>query len=269
MKTNPAAQHRTSPRHRAFTLVELLIVIAIVAVLASLAFVVSNKAMEKAAIIKTMGNMKQLATLSKVFSSENNDAIMDTWQTVASDGQKRQWAEHILVILSPELAENKNYSKSPGDTFAETVGIFSDPKALKQARGKFTGGGHFSWRTIAYNNRIGAFIPQNPGTNPWKQGAKYASQVAAPNKLLLYTQPAISGDRYNYFAQPNDAAGGKIDFDLHGGKTIVGFYDGHVDLFSKANFPGNGGTNPNNGAPYTTKQINEFWFGSETPFTAP
>jgi len=269
MKTNLAAQQSGSVRYRAFTLMEVLVVIVIIAVLASVTFSIVNKALEKAAVTKTMGNMKQLATVSRVFSSDNNDAIMDTWQTVASDGQKRQWSEHILVMLSNELAQSQNYSKSPGDQFAQTIGIFSDPKAIKQAHGKLATSGHYSWRSFGYNNRLGAFIPQNPGTNPWKQGAKYTSQVSSPNKLLLYSQPTLSGDRFNYFIQPNDAASGKIDFDLHGGKAIVGFFDGHVELFTKANFPGNSGINPNNGAPYTTQQINEFWFGSVTPFTAP
>ena len=255
--------------HRGFTLVELLIVIVIIAALASITFLIAKKSMDRAAMMKTMGNMRQLSTLSKVFSSENNDAIMDTWQTIASDGQKRNWCEHILVILSPDLATNKDYMNAAGDTFAKSIALFADPKALKQAGAQLASSGHFSWRTIAYNNRIGAFTPKEPGTNPWKQGAKYGYQVSSPNKLLLYAQPTLTGDKFNYFAQPGDAVGGKIDFDLHAGKSIVGFYDGHVELYDKKHYPANGGINPTSGKAYTNSQINEFWFGSTTPFTAP
>ena len=255
-------------RHLGFTLVELMVVIVIVVILASLVFVGTTRVKNKAALVNTMNNMKQLATAAHSFSADNNGAIMDTWQT-ESNGQKRQWSEHILVTMEPGLAEKQNYKKDAGDSFARQVEIFSDPAALANAKAKLDTSGHNSWRTFAYNNRLGAFTPKEPGKNPWKQGAKYVRHVMAPTKLIYYTQPKPSGSRFDYFTQPGDAKNGKIDFDLHKGKTPVGFFDGHVELFDARTFPGVGGIDPSTDAVYSAVKLNEFWFGRKTPFTAP
>lgn len=264
MKSN---QHQT--HHRlGFTLVELLVVIVIVATLATLGVMGARRALDSAARAKTMGNLKQLASTAMIFSSDNNGALMDTWQTV-SGGQQRSWAHHLMVTLSPEMTENKKYETSAGDQLARSLEIFADPKALKAAKGKLPESGHESWRSFGYNNRIGAFIPANPGTNPWKTGAKYVNAVEEAHKLILFTQPKLSGDNYPYFAQPGDANNGRVDFDLHNGISLVGFLDGHVREYSKFNYPGNGGTNPRSNSKYTTAELNELWLGRATPFTAP
>jgi prepilin-type N-terminal cleavage/methylation domain-containing protein len=260
--------HRKPQYPLGFTLVELLVVIVIIAVLGSVAFMVGRKVMDSAAKAKTMGNLKQLSSLTQVFAADNNGALMDTWRTV-SGGQTRMWSEHLLVTLSEDLADNQNFKKSVGDAFAQSVGIFSDPKALKAAKGRLPESGHNSWRTFGYNNRIGVFVPDQPGQQGWKTGAKYINQVVATNKLILFNQPTLAGNNYPYFSQPGDLAGGRVNFDLYQGFSMVGFFDGRVELIAKKNFPANGGTNPRSGETYTTAELNEFWLGRATPYPAP
>lgn len=58
----------------AFTLVELLVVIAIIALLASLALPAISKSKEKASIVKSAANMKQIGLALKMYANDNNES---------------------------------------------------------------------------------------------------------------------------------------------------------------------------------------------------
>lgn len=89
-------------------------------------------------------------------------------------------------------------------------------------------------------------------------------QVEAPSKLVLYTQKTLAGDNYPQFLQPEDLSAGTINFDLHRGVALVGFYDGHVELFQKSNYPAAGGINPSTDKAYTALELNNFLYGRAT-----
>ena len=266
------SKHNTPPPNQGFTLIELLVVIVIIAVLAALGFTGARKLIDSASKAKSMGNIKQLVSTCQLFATDQNGAIMNWNNTETAIGgvtAKRHWSHNMLLTISPDLATDDNYSKSPGDTYAREIGLFAYPKALKQGKGKLSNSGHNSWRTYAYNNRIGVAKVDFPGQIEYATGAKYVQQVEAPGRLVLLSQRILDGGTYYSFLQPEDGSTGKIDFKLYNGSVMVGFFDGHVESFTKKIYPSWGGISPRTGNAYTNTDMNEFWFGRVTPFPAP
>jgi prepilin-type N-terminal cleavage/methylation domain-containing protein/prepilin-type processing-associated H-X9-DG protein len=251
-----------------FTLVELLVVIAIIAVLATLGFMGARKMIDSASKTKSMGNIKQLILAFHQYSNDQNGMIMhwnETESTIGGVTAKRNWSQNMLLTLSPDLASNNG---SIQDTYAREIGIFADPKALKQAKTQLPKSGPNSWRTYAYNNRIGVPKVDFSGQIPYAQGAKRVNQVDSPNKLVLLSQRILTG-YYHSYLQPEDGSNSAVDFNLYKNSSMVGFLDGHVEWFTKKNYPSWSGISPRTGKAYTNAEMDVLWFGRSPKFDAP
>ncbi len=249
-------------RHdRGFTLVELLVVIAIVAVLAVVGMTASRKMVLNANKSKSMNNLRQLVAVSQGFSSENNGAILHESATMINE-RRREWTEVLFDEVAPEAASLEEKQR---DMIAKGLGLFGDNQALKIANGKLPKSGSKSWRTFAYNNQIGS-VALDPGqTMEWVAGAAFTHQVENPEKLILFSHTKLnSNNDYTYILQGNDYENERIEFDIYGGSGIVGFFDGHVEMFTKAHFPGPGARNPQTGSPYTDAELNQYYWGRAT-----
>ena len=75
----PGGFSQISKTTSAFTLIELLIVIAIVAVLAALLFPSVSKAMNKAKDAKCLSNLRQIGVAARLYAGDNNDLIVQSF----------------------------------------------------------------------------------------------------------------------------------------------------------------------------------------------
>lgn len=93
-----------SPSRRAFTLVELLVVITIIAVLAGIAVPVYSKVKERAAAIQCGNNLRQLGMGAVAFAGDNDGDLL-------VDADSTKWT----ILLRNTYVSDNNIFQSPFD----------------------------------------------------------------------------------------------------------------------------------------------------------
>lgn len=86
-----------------FTLIELLIVIAIIAILASILLPALNKARGKAREIHCVNNMKQLGIALFIYTDSWNQHLPTIMTTTSATTETRYWFDSSMLNLNPKL----------------------------------------------------------------------------------------------------------------------------------------------------------------------
>ena len=191
---------------KGFTLVELLTVIAILAILSSFLLVGLAKARERARRVQCMNNIKQVATALDMFANSNKDHYpLATGQHDWGDTPLKGWMEQVFDYI-----KNKQAYKCP-----------SFPKNISDYH-------YFMSGRAAYLN-----------AEPDGFASTFREQVKYPSSFV------IAGDTNYKFAEPDCdkddytqnclgwAAGVDYREPLHGGGLNVAFMDTHVLWFNK------------------------------------
>lgn len=216
--TDPTARmHAPS----AFTLVELLVVVAIIALLLAILLPGLRKAQEAARTIKCLSNERQILVLMNTYAPENDDFLPNG--VGEAGGCLWTWMGHLAkyVYYTDDWNDGK-LTYNPGG-----LQIFLCPSVeLVQAPGDVGIG----QTTVGYYKRLsssyGAVTPFIGAGQGNRLSAKL-SQIAAPSRKAL-----LSG--YNYYICSdftlNDYRGepyGRRLAAIHPDKVNVGYADGH------------------------------------------
>ena len=202
-------------KQKTFTLIELLVVIAIIGILASMLLPALSKAREQAKMIACTNNLKQIATISIVYSEDYDGfpapgGVGDPWGNVGDS-----FPYHFM----------KNYLKTNPYSGSTDPGIFFCPA---DKRGKFTQ----DWillGTCSY--AIGYGYYKNPGKS---------SKMPKPDQKVLFAEGNyINGNSINKMRIKKECGpffDGYSDLLApHNDYCKMTFMDGHIDKFKYIN----------------------------------
>jgi prepilin-type N-terminal cleavage/methylation domain-containing protein/prepilin-type processing-associated H-X9-DG protein len=223
METMGAASHYTTlkasttsrrGRMEAFTLVELLVVISVIAILASLAMPTLVRALRQAQATRCMSNVRQLAVAMQTYALNNGGRVSGIYGPCQPDNQPT-WLFHMGPDYDPD---NLNvWPDCPGR--GQLFPYFHDEKLLLCPADR-EGNGKFSYS-----------IPQVTAFHIMDQ-----VEDAAQATLFIEEDPfcGIGGRSADGTLMLDRREGGFGCTDRcarrHDGKTTRSFFDGHAEL---------------------------------------
>lgn len=160
-----------SAGRRAFTLIEMLITVAVLGVLAALLFPMASRSVTSARAAQSLANLKSIGTVMHLYAGDNNGAFPLVWDSATSTS----WIATIWPYASDR--------RFPGTT----------PNALK---------GSIFYTPLAENGTTARTYGMNEPLQLKYPSRMYLSTVPTPSKVSLVGDVKTSGsfrpDQVNY-----------------------------------------------------------------------
>ena len=122
---------------KGFTLLELLIVVAIMGTLASIAISVYSGTIQKARIVKAIADIKNISVSLDNFY-QDNQAYPDTLEQVGLGGLRDPWGnpyQYVNLATAPQQQWRRDRNNKPINTFYDLYSNGPDGDSQKQVNG--------------------------------------------------------------------------------------------------------------------------------------
>lgn len=205
----------------AFTLVELLVVIAIIAILAALALAAGQGAMRSSAAAKALSNVKQTGVILANYAADNNNHLP------LSSGD---WANGEISWFQPILANYAGLKLDWGKPYF-LPDIFYDPSVGKGRQHPF---GSFGINTSIVLDRLSC-----RSRFGHTKGISLLS-IPSPSRKVIYCSAKENGWDSTWYLDGNSFAQNGLDEKSgpdprNGGGAAALFADGHVEKLDVKN----------------------------------
>lgn len=250
-----SSRHRSAPRDRGVTLIELLIVVVVVVALAALAYSGSRTMITRARIIESSANLRSLAIANTNYLADNG-----VYCPAADQSTNRRWHgtrpssgsrfDPRKGFLSPYLGQSMEVGVCP--LFMAMVPGFEDGTGGYGYNAQYIGGlpgGLFDKNKIMFSQRP-ANVP-NPGRTVMFTTAAYAQPGGLQASATC--EPPFWDLGGGLTIRPSPT----VHFRANG-KALVAWCDGSVTAETKNS--SSPGSNPHGG---DAEKLNLGWFGPE------
>lgn len=227
------------PKQRAFTLLELLVVIAIVAILASLVLGNVARARHAAHRISCISHLKQWATAAFVYAEDNQDRLpresavegRNPWEVTASPTNRNVWYNALAEIARIQTMAQYAQTPSSQQEFYSNGKIFHCPRArFSDVNATFP---NFS---LAMNSKLMRDFETAPNPDisaPLRlSGVCRLGDIKDPARTVLFAdngipeEPKLCAGQQDYTGEPKTSAAQFPGRHNRGGNMV--FADGHA-----------------------------------------
>jgi len=125
----------TRPASRAFTLIEILVVIAIIAILAALLLPALGKAKANGQRVSCLSHLKQLAAASQMYTADNEGRLVDNSPEVSPLAQRTNTWVLGDMRVAQEIGNEQYIRQGKLFPYANDVSLFRCPSDTSRSNG--------------------------------------------------------------------------------------------------------------------------------------